>query len=97
MTADPGCEFGCGGLLGGQAGDCVDDCGGLFVALKPTGVAGDLNGLAGMRKYDPGYYRDDLDTALLDSAVGAGGAGVCGWDIFPGRALSWPSKPGWFP
>jgi len=36
VSADPGCEFGCGGLFGGQPGDGVRDFGGPLLAIQPT-------------------------------------------------------------
>ena len=39
VAADPGGEFGCGGLLGGQAGDHVDDFGGPLLGIQPAGLA----------------------------------------------------------
>jgi hypothetical protein len=38
VAADPGGEFGGGGLLGGQAGDRVYDFGGPLIALEPAGL-----------------------------------------------------------
>jgi hypothetical protein len=82
VAADPGREVGCGGLFGGQAGDGVHRFGAPFRAVQPPAFAGDLNGLAGVREHDPGGHRDDLDAALLDPAMSAGGGGACGWDVF---------------
>lgn len=64
VAADPGGEFGCGGLLGGQAGDRVHDFGGPLLAIQPTGLADDLDGLVGVREHDPCRNCDELDGAF---------------------------------
>lgn len=48
VAADPASEIGWGGMLGGEAGDRDDDLGCSFLAVQPAGLAGDLNGLAGV-------------------------------------------------
>jgi hypothetical protein len=87
VAADPGGEVGCGGLLSGQTGDRIHDFGGPFLAVQPSGFAGDLDGLAGVGEDDSGRYGDEFDAALFHPAVGAGGGGVCGRDIFSGQGL----------
>src|SRR5918997_1145024 len=71
VSAHPSGQLGCGGLVGGQTGHGVGDLGGPLVGSRPSGLAGDLDGLAGMREQDPAAHGDNLDAALGAPAVSA--------------------------
>lgn len=87
VAADPAGEFGWGGLVGGEAGDGIHRFGGPFLTVEPAGLAGDLDGLAGVREDDPGLHRYGLDDALLHPAMSTISGGMCRWDVFPRQCL----------
>ena len=87
VSAHPSGQLGCGGLVGGQTGYGVGDLGGPLVGSRPSGLAGDLDGLAGMREQDPAAHGDNLDAAFGDPAVSPAALGGNDGHIGPGQVL----------
>ena len=57
VSAEPGRELVRAGLVGGQVGDGVDGLGAPFAGVAFADLAGDLDGLRGVREQDPGGDR----------------------------------------
>ena len=78
-------QLGCGGVVVGQVGDCVDGFAADPAAGKRSAGAGDLDRQRGMGEGDPGGDLDELHGPGLDSAVALVGGGVNGVDLSPGH------------
>jgi hypothetical protein len=57
-------------------------------------LAGDLNGLGGVRERQSGGDRDGLEGAAFDPAVAAAILYVPGRDVFPGQGLELAEQAG---
>jgi hypothetical protein len=75
VAADPGGELGGGGLVGVQAGDRVNGDGPPLAAVQRPDLAGQADGLGGVREGEPGGDGRGLEGAVLLAAVAPGRAG----------------------
>jgi len=69
VAADPGGELGGGGLVGVQAGDGVNGDGPPPAAVQRPDLAGQADGLGGVREAEPGGDGRGLEGAVLLAAV----------------------------
>ncbi len=102
VPPDPGGELLGTGLVRGEVGDRVDGLGAPAAAAPGAGgdragLAGDPDGLGGVRELDPGGDSDDLEGADLPASVRGGGAAVRGVDLPPRERGELSAQPGLVP
>jgi hypothetical protein len=96
VAADPGGELGGGGLVGVQAGDGVNGDGPPPPAVQRPDLAGQADGLGGVREAEPGGDGRGLEDAVLLAAVAPAVLAGRDRDAPPGRFFTWAYRPGWF-
>jgi hypothetical protein len=96
VAADPDGELGGGCLVGVQAGDGVDGGGPPPPAVQRPDLAGEAEGLGGVREGEPGGDGRGLEGAVLLAAMARlcwrEATGMCR----QGRFLTLAYRPGWF-
>lgn len=99
LAADPGGQLIGSGVVRGQIGDRVDGPGAPSSLLPGArgdrvGSAGDLDGLAGVRKLDPRSDRDHLEHADLPASVAGLGVAMAFSDLPPRQFGELAAQPG---
>jgi hypothetical protein len=96
VAAEPGGELGGGCLVGVQAGDGVDGDGPPPPAVQRPDLAGQAEGLGGVREAESGGDGRGLEGAVLLAAVTP--VVLTGGDRMrrQGRFFTWAYRPGWF-
>jgi hypothetical protein len=97
VAADPGGELGGGGLVGARAGDGVNGDGPPPAAVQRPDLAGQADGLGGVREAEPGGDGRGLEGAVLLAAVAPAVLVGRDRDAPPGQVLDLDEGNGRYP